>query len=58
MKDVSKIIKEFEKLPYKGCVQKIPKNEPTDSYFYISRQISKCMIRADAFNFHVDPVIT
>ena len=56
MKDLSKIIKEFEKLPYKGYVQKRPKQEPTDNYFYLARQISKCMMSADALNLHVDPV--
>ena len=33
MKDLSKFIKEFEKLPYKVYVRKKPKNEPTKSYF-------------------------
>ena len=36
-KDLSKIIREFEKfekLPYE---RKMPKHEPTDSYFYLSR---------------------
>ena len=58
MKDVSKIIKEFEKLPYKGFVQKRPKHEPTDSDFYFSRHIDKCMMRYDTFNLHIDPVRT
>ena len=31
MKNILKIIKEFEKLPYKGYLQKRPKHEPTDS---------------------------
>ena len=31
IKDLSKIIKEFEKLPYKGYVRKRPKHETTDS---------------------------
>ena len=35
MKYLVKIIKEFEKLPYKGCVRKRPKHEPTDSDFYL-----------------------
>ena len=35
MKDISKIIKEFEKLPYKGYVHNRPKHEPTTSYFYL-----------------------
>ena len=34
MKYLPKIIKEFEKLPYKGYVWKRPKHEPTNSYFY------------------------
>ena len=53
--DISKIIKEFEKLPYKGYVRKRYKIVPTNSYFYLARYISKCMTR---LNSHVDPVIT
>ena len=53
MKDLSKIIKEFEKLPYKGNVRNRPKHEPTDSYFNLLVQIAKCIMRADDFNFHV-----
>ena len=33
MKYHSKIIKEFEKSPYKGYASKSPKHEPTYSYF-------------------------
>ena len=58
MKDLSKIIKEFEKLPYKGYVRKRTKHEPTDSYFYPTRYIAKCMMISDALNFHVEPVNT
>ena len=58
IKDISKIIKKLEKLPYKGYVQKRPKQEPTDSYFYLSRHIDKCTKRAHAVNYHVDPVRT
>ena len=58
MNEISKIIKEFEKLPYKGYVWKSPKHEHTDSYFYLAIQISKCMMRSDTFNSHVEPVIT
>ena len=36
-KDISKIIKDFEKFPYKGYVWKRPKYERTDNYFYQSR---------------------
>ena len=31
MKDISRIIKDFEKLPYEGYVWKSPKHEPTAS---------------------------
>ena len=58
MKYLSNIIKYFEKLPYNGYVRKRPKHEPTDSYFYLARHLVKCMMIADAFNFHVDPVRT
>ena len=58
MKDFSKIIKGFEKLPYKGYVQKRCKHEPTDSYFYLVSHIAQCMMTADSFNFQVDLVRT
>ena len=56
MKDISKIIKDFEKLHYKGYVRKRPKHELTDSYFYLERQFDICMMRADELNLHVNPV--
>ena len=56
MKNLSKIIKKFEKFPCTGYVRKRPKHELTDSYFYPARQFAKCMMRADAFNLHVDHV--
>ena len=49
----SKIIKEFlkiGKLPYE---KKIPKHEPTPSYFHLVRQLAKCMMRSDQMNQHV-----
>ena len=55
LKNISKIIKEFEKLPYEGYVMKISKHEHTDSYFNPERHISKCMMR---LNSHVGPVRT
>ena len=55
IRDLSKIIKVFEILLYKGYVRKNPKHEPTDSYFYLSIQLAKCIMRADAFNFQVEP---
>ena len=38
-------------------MRKGPTHEPTDSYFYLARQLAKCMMRSDDFNSHVDPVI-
>ena len=49
-KDLSNINMEFEKLPHGSYEKKRPKHEPTDSYLYLSRQIAKCMMRADALN--------
>ena len=43
MKDLSNIIKGFERFPYKGYVRNIPNHEPTDSYFYLTRQLAKCI---------------
>ena len=31
---------------------KRPKNEPTDIYFHLERQLAKCMIRSDKLNWH------
>ena len=56
MKDLSKIIMEFENLPYKDYVRKRPKHEPTNSYFYLARQLAKCMMRAYEFNLYIDAV--
>ena len=52
MKDLSNIIREFEKfekLPYE---KKRPKHEPTGSYCYLALQLAKCMMRADTLNWH------
>ena len=56
MKNLSKIIREFENLLYKSYERRRPKHEPTDSYFYLARQLAKCMTRADALNSHIYPV--
>ena len=58
MRDILKIINGLENFPYKGYVQKRPKHEPTESYFYLERQLSKYTTRYYAFNSHVDPVRT
>ena len=52
-KDFSKIMKEFEKFEKLNYEKKRPKHEPTDSYFYLARQLAKCMMRADTLNWHV-----
>ena len=56
-KDLSKIIRELEKLPYEIYENQWPKHEPTDSYFYLARQLAKCMMRADTFKSENYPVI-
>ena len=58
MEDLSKIIKEFGKLPYKGYVRKRTKRELTDSYFYLTIQLDKCMVRDNLLSLHIDPVRT
>ena len=57
-KELLKIIRGFEKLPSKSYESRKPKHEPTDSYFYLARQLSKCMMIADALNLNVYPVTT
>ena len=44
IKDLSKIVKELKDLPYEGYVSNRYKHMPTDSYFYIARQLVKCMM--------------
>ena len=53
MKDLSNIIKEFEKIVMVTYVKRIPKHEPTSSYFHLLRQLLKCMMRYDEHNRHV-----
>ena len=50
MKDLSNITREFEKLRYKSYDRRRPKHDPTDSYFYLARDIAKFMMRTDALN--------
>ena len=47
-KELSKIIREFYKLPYKSYERRRPKHEPTDSYFYLAIQLEKYMMIVDA----------
>ena len=46
-KDLSKIIKEFEKIGKVTYVKRVPKHEPTSSYFHLVRQLAKCMMISD-----------
>ena len=57
-KDLSNIIREFEKLPYESDDKKRPKHEPTDNLFYLSIKLTKCMMRPDTLNFQGYPVRT
>ena len=52
-KDLSKIIKEFEKIGKVPYVKNIPKHEPTSSYFHVLSCIAKCMMKFDEHNWHV-----
>ena len=58
MKDLSKVIKEFDKLPYKSYERRRPKHEPIDSYFYLAIQLGKCILRDDVLNSQDYPVRT
>ena len=55
-KDLSKIIREFEKLSYESYERNRPKHEPMDSYYYLSIYIENFMVRADSLDLHVYPV--
>ena len=57
-KDLLKIIREFERLTYETYESNRPKHEPTDSYFYLARQLAKCMMIAYALKLYVYPVRT
>ena len=50
--DLSKIIKEFEKIEKLPYEKKRPKHESTDSYFHLSIQLEMCMMRSDNLNWH------
>ena len=45
----------IDKLSYE---KKRPKHEPTDSYFRLSRQLVKCMMRSDNLNWYYHGVYT
>ena len=51
-KDISNIIKKFEKIEKLTYENERPKHEPTESYFHLARQLSKCMMRSDNLNWY------
>ena len=51
-KDISKIIKDFEKIEKLPYEKKRPKHEPTESYFHLARQLAECMMRSDNLNWY------
>ena len=51
-KNLSEIIKEFEKIEKLPYEKKRPKHEPTDSYFHLVRQLAKCMMISDNLNWY------
>ena len=53
MKDLSDIIKEFEKIVKVPYVKSIPKHEPTSSFYNLVRCIAECMMISDEHNQHV-----
>ena len=53
MKDLSNIIKEFEKIGKVPYVKRIPKHEPTSSYYHLVGCIAECTLRCGEDNQHV-----
>ena len=56
MKDLSNTIKEFEKNVKVPYVKRIPKHEPTLSYFHLVVCIADCMMRCSENNHNVHDV--
>ena len=52
-KDLSNIIKEFDKIVKAPYVKIIPKHEPSSSYYHLVKCIAECMMRSDEHNRHV-----
>ena len=53
MKDLSNIIKYFEKIVKVPYVKRIPKYDPTSSYYHPVGCIAECMLRYDEYNHHL-----
>ena len=51
-KDISKLIREFDRFEKLSYEKKRPKHEPTESYFHLARQIAKCMMRSNNLNWY------
>ena len=51
-KDLSKIIKKFEKFEKLSYEKKRPKHEPTECYFHLAKDIVKCMMRSNKLNWY------
>ena len=57
-KDLSNIIKKFEKIEKLPYEKKRPKHEPTGSYFHLAREIAKCMMISGQLNQHDHGIYT
>ena len=53
MKDLSNKIKEFEKIVNVPYLKRIPKHQPTSSYFRLVVCLRECMMRCGDNNHHV-----
>ena len=51
-KELLKVIKEFEKIGKVPYVKRIPKHDPTSSYYHLVKCIAECMMRSDEHNRH------
>ena len=56
MKDLSNKIKEFENIVKVPYVKRIPKHDPTSSYYHLVGCIAECMLRCGEENHHVHTV--
>ena len=56
MKELSSIIKEFEKIVKVTYVKRIPKHDPTSCYYHLVGCIAECMLRCGEDNHHVHDV--
>ena len=53
MKDLSKIIRDFERIVKVPYVKRIPKHEPNSSYYHQVGCIAECILISDEYNHHV-----